>query len=87
MSKWLVYGMAYVAVQIEVEAEDKESAIEEAGNKLADLDSYCGNGGTDKLVGVDLEEASLCPDGIVYDEAEYLGESEEEEDEEEEENE
>ena len=85
MSKWLVYGTAYVAVQIEVEAEDKESAIEEASNQLDDLDSYCGNGGMDKLVGVDLDEASLCTNGIVYDEAEYLGESEEEEEDDEDE--
>ena len=85
MSKWLVYGTAYVGVQIEVEAEDKESAIEEASDQLDDLISYCGNGGMDKLVGVDLDEASLTTNGIVYDEAEYLGESEEEEDEEEEE--
>lgn len=84
MSKWLVDGTAYVAVQIEVEAEDKESAIEEAGNQLDDLISYCGNGGMDKLVGVDLDEASIYPNGIVYDEAECLGESEEEEEDEDE---
>lgn len=40
-----------VWVTIEVEAEDKESAIDEAASDIY-IQGYCGNGGTDKLIGV-----------------------------------
>jgi hypothetical protein len=40
-----------VFVTVKVEAEDNESAIDEAF-QYAGLTGYCGNGGSDKLVGV-----------------------------------
>ena len=41
-----------------VEAENKEEAIERAYNNVS-IDNYCGNGGTDKLIGVcDSDEAT-----------------------------
>lgn len=79
MARYMVYGKALVDVQIEVEAEDREEALEMAYNTLDDLEAYAGNGGMDKIVGVDLEEAAICPNGIEYEDVEYLGESEEEE--------
>lgn len=80
MARYMVYGKALVDVQIEVEAEDREEALEMAYNTLDDLEAYAGNGGLDKIVGVDLDEASISPNGIEYEDVEYLGESEEEED-------
>lgn len=51
MKKYIVTGYARVTVEVEVEAENKKDAIEKAYDNV-DIDSYCGNGGTDKLIGV-----------------------------------
>lgn len=63
---WNVYGVANVNVIIEVEADSEEEAFDEAYNQLADLECFCGNGGMDYLVGVDIENAHLEPCGITY---------------------
>lgn len=69
MKTYIVKGTAFVAVSIEVEAENEEEAMEIAYDIQNDLDSFCGNGGTDKLVGTSLDECSLYPIGITYDSA------------------
>lgn len=59
MKKYKVHLQKIVDVYIEVEAEDKESAIEEAYD-YAYLDGYVGNGGTgDKLIGTRESNVSI----------------------------
>ena len=69
MKKYIVTGYARVTVEVEVAAENKEGAIEKAYDNVG-IDSYCGNGGSNKLIGVcDTDEATA---GIyVVDELEY----------------
>lgn len=69
MKKYIVTGYTRVTVEVVVEAENKEDAIEKAYDNVS-IDSYCGNGGSDKLIGVcDTDETTA---GIyVVDELEY----------------
>lgn len=58
MKKYTVTGYANVVVEVTVEAENKEEAIEKAYDNVS-IDNYCGNGGKDKLIGVcDTDEAT-----------------------------
>ena len=58
MKKYTVTGYANVVVEVTVEAENKEEAIEKAYDNVS-IDNYCGNGGVDKLIGVcDSDEAT-----------------------------
>jgi len=57
--KYRVYGSVPVAVTMTVEAESAEAAIEAAYNEFPGLTGYCGNGGTDQLVGVHDSAVSL----------------------------
>ena len=57
MKKYTVTGYANVVVEVTVEAENKEEAIEKAYDNVS-IDNYFGNGGVDKLIGVcDTDEA------------------------------
>lgn len=69
MKKYIVTGYARVTVEVEVAAENKEEAIEKAYDNVG-IDSYCGNGGSNKLIGVcNTDEATA---GIyLVDELEY----------------
>lgn len=69
MKKYIVTGYTRVTVEVTVEAENEEEAIEKAYDNVS-IDSYCGNGGSNKLIGVcDTDEATA---GIyVVDELEY----------------
>ena len=71
MKKYTVTGYANVVVEVTVEAENEEEAIEKAYDNVS-IDNYCGNGGIDKLIGVcNTDEATA---GIyVVDELEYEG--------------
>lgn len=73
MKKYIVTGYAKVIVEVTVEAENEEEAIKKAYDNIG-IDNYCGNGGTDKLVGVcdtDEVKASIYPDSdIEYTEVE-----------------
>ena len=51
MKKYTVTGYANVVVEVTVEAENEEEAIEKAYDNVS-IDNYFGNGGTDKLIGV-----------------------------------
>ena len=62
MAKYRVYGWAKVSVVMTVEADTEEGAIEAAHEEFPGLSGYCGNGGIDKLVGVNDESVSLSPD-------------------------
>lgn len=58
MKKYTVTGYANVVVEVTVEAENKGEAIKKAYDNVS-IDNYCGNGGTDKLIGVcDTDEAT-----------------------------
>lgn len=58
MKKYTVTGYANVVVEVTVEAENEEEAIEKAYDNVG-IDNYCGNGGVDKLIGVcDTDEAT-----------------------------
>ena len=58
MKKYIVTGYANVVVEVTVEAENKGEAFERAYQNVS-IDSYCGNGVTDKLIGVcDTDEAT-----------------------------
>lgn len=58
MKKYTVTGYANVVVEVTVEAENEEEAIKKAYDNVS-IDNYCGNGGTDKIIGVcDTDEAT-----------------------------
>ena len=79
--KYRVYGHTTVNVTIEVMADSAEEAISEACGELNGLIPYVGNGGTDKLVGVDGDCASVSADDeIQWTSAEELGSDEDEPD-------
>lgn len=75
MKKYTVTGYANVVVEVTVEAENEEEAIEKAYDNVS-IDSYCGNGGTDKLIGVcntDEATASIYADSeLEYAEVEEV---------------
>lgn len=76
MKKYAVYGKVEVWVCVELEAEDKEEAIEKAFDECSSLDALVGNGGVDKMLGVqntDTAEVSIsCGDDVEYTEAEEI---------------
>lgn len=75
MKKYIVTGYTRVIVEVTVEAENEEEAIEKAYDNVS-IASYCGNGGTDKLIGVcntDEATASIYVDSeLDYVEVEKL---------------
>lgn len=80
--KYRVYGHTTVTVVIDVFADNEEDAKETAYAQRDSLTAYCGNGGVDKLIGVDNDEESVITDSdIDYDDAEYIGLFDEDEDE------
>lgn len=73
MKKFKVYGNVNVVVTKEVWARTAEEAMEKAQERLSCLTAYCGNGGWDKLVGVENHDESVDVfDDIVYDDVEEL---------------
>lgn len=76
MKKYAVYGKATVVVCVELEAEDKEDAIERAFDECSSLMYLVGNGGCDKILGVsDTNTAKVslvCEDEFEYTEAEEI---------------
>jgi hypothetical protein len=61
MATYAVELATEVMVTITVEADSKQEAEELAVSEFQGLTSYCGNGGADKLVGVDSHNMSLDP--------------------------
>lgn len=81
-NRYKVYGHTTVTVVVEVTAESEAEAYEEALNQRCSLDSYVGNGGTDKLIGVDCDEEYVTADNeIEYDDIELLGPADDEDEE------
>lgn len=81
--KYRVYGHTTVTVVVEVSADSEEDAKEVALDQRSSLTSYCGNGGTDKLIGVDGDDESVSADEeIEYDDVELIGPDDEEDEDE-----
>lgn len=76
MKKYAVYGKVSTWVRVELEAKDKEDAIERAYDECSSVMAFVGNGGTDKIIGVcdtDSAEVSInCDDEIEYTEVEEI---------------
>lgn len=73
MNKYRVYGYTTVTVTIDVVADSEEDAYEVALDERTALTAYEGNGGLDKLIGVDGEDESVSADcEIIYDDIELL---------------
>lgn len=63
MTKFRVPFESSVAIFVEVEADNKEEAIELAYKKVH-LSSFVGNGGKDKLIGVSGENISISTNDV-----------------------
>lgn len=73
MKKYRVCGTTTVTVYKEVWANDDDEACRKAERELDSLTEYCGNGGYDKLIGVDgYDESVYADDFIHYDDVEVL---------------
>lgn len=74
MKKYRVHGVVEVEVVKEVWANSESEAYEKAYNELPSLTEYCGNGGIDKLIGVEGsgESVDTCGNDIDYNDIEML---------------
>lgn len=73
MKKYRVYGTATVTVTKEVWANNEDEALEKAYDALPCLTAYCGNGGYDKLIGVEEDDETVETfDDIEYNDVEEL---------------
>lgn len=73
MKKYRVYGTATVTVTKEVWANNEDEALEKAYDALPYLIAYCGNGGGDKLIGVEgYDETVEAFDDIEYNDTQEL---------------
>lgn len=74
--KYAVHGKVVAWVCVELEAENKEEALEKAYDECSFLDAFAGNGGIDKMIGVcdtDTAEVSIsCDDDVEYTEAKEI---------------
>lgn len=61
--KYDVHGTVPVVAHITVEAESEEEAIQKAYKEFGGVNAYCGNGGMDKLIGVEGDHESITVDG------------------------
>lgn len=60
-----VRGTYAITVLKRVKAKDEQEAIELAERYFSGITEYCGNGGYDKLVGVEEDSESVSADGCV----------------------
>ena len=63
MPKFDVHGTVPVVVHIAVEADNGEEAIKIANKKFGGVREYAGNGGMDKLIGVEGFNESITIEG------------------------
>lgn len=63
--KYDVHGTVPVVVHITVEAENGDQAMEIAEKRFRGVKEYAGNGGCDKLIGVEGNNESITVDGNV----------------------
>ena len=73
MKKYSVRGTTTVTVIKEVWANNEDEAYDKAWRELTGLTAFCGNGGTDKLIGVyGSDESVAADDNIEYDDIEMV---------------
>lgn len=73
MKKFKVYGTVAVSVYKEVWANSEDEAYDKAYDELRYLREYVGNGGYDRLIGVENDGESVAADGEVeYNDIEML---------------
>lgn len=73
MNKYEVYGSVKVEVMTTVYAEDPDDALNKARDEFDELEAFCGNGGSDKLIGTSLDNVSIAAYDIIhYDFAECI---------------
>ena len=63
MKKYKVYGTYTITIAKEVWANDEDEAVDKAAATFGGITEYCGNGGYDKLLGVDNDDESVAADG------------------------
>lgn len=63
--KYDVHGSVPVVVHITVEAENGKQALENVAQKFKGVHDYLGNGGCDKLIGVEGSNESITIEGNV----------------------
>ena len=63
MKKYAVHGVVEVEVIKEVWANSEDEAYDKAYEGLSCLTEYCGNGGHDKLIGVEEDGESVSTSG------------------------
>lgn len=78
MKKYIVSGKVTAYIEVELEAENEEEAIEKAYEECSGPMNFVGNGGCDKLIGVcDTDDAIVsiaCDDEVEYTEVEEVEE-------------
>lgn len=73
MKKYIVYGKVTAFVSVELEAKNKKEAIEKAYEECSGPMSFVGNGGCNKLIGVDGDNVNIsCDDEVEYTEVEEI---------------
>ena len=76
MKKYIVSGKVTAYIEVELEAENEEEAIEKAYEECSGPMNFVGNGGYDKLIGVsDTDDAIVsiaCDDEVEYTEVEEI---------------
>lgn len=65
MKKYRVYGNYTITIWKEVIANDEDEARELAEDTFSGITEYCGNGGIDKLVGVESDDEGVSADGYA----------------------
>ena len=60
--KYTVLGNTTVVVSVEVEAASEEEALEKARRQFGGIHEFAGNGGEDKLIGVNGENETIAAD-------------------------
>lgn len=67
MAKYVVLGNTQVTVSITVEANSKDEAYKKARKQFKGIQDYVGNGGTDKLIGVEGDCTIAADEPVVWD--------------------
>lgn len=68
MKTYIVLGNTQVTVSCKVRANSEAEATEKAKAQFGGIHAYAGNGGTDKLIGVeDARESIAADEPVIFD--------------------